>query len=298
MIKKARENQFSRKEGSGRPRKICKRTSLVLEEIISGNPRQTLSEITNVLARQTNLTVSKETVRKNLKENGVCAHKAINKPLLNQKNRKRRLEIAKNYLFKEDSFWSNVIFSDEATVKLFPQHKNAIIYRKKGEELLEKNIIRTKKFGGGKVMFWGCMSAKGVGHLIPIKGNINSATYIRILSNNLIRSAKKMELDSFVFQQDGAPCHRAKNTEEWFERKGIELLEWPAQSPDLNPIENLWSIIKKKLQKYTFNSLDELTEKTIEIWEKITPEMCENLVNSMPKRAQAVYEAKGGVTKY
>lgn len=298
ILSKREKKIDCRKSGSGRPKKISKKNSIILEAISAEDSSRNLTEMKNILREKTNIEISRETTRKELAVLGIKPYKAIKKPFVDKRNRERRFNIACKYLEKEDSYWNNVIFSDETTFELFPSSKNKTVYRKKHEKLIEENITKTKKFGGGKIMFWGCFSANGTGKLVAINGNLNAGKYINILANNLERSARMMDLDFYVFQQDGAPCHTARITENWFERKGIELLDWPAQSPDLNPIENLWSYIKRKLSKIKIVSLEDLKDHVMKIWSEITPELCKRLIDSMPRRAQECYDARGGYIKY
>lgn len=101
-----------------------------------------------------------------------------------------------------------------------------------------------------------------------------------------------------MFQQDGAPCHTATSTMAWFAKKGITVMPWPSQSPDLNPIEHLWELMKKKLEKRPCKNISELKAALFELWNLITPEETANLVSSMPRRCAAVVLSKGGHTKY
>uniref|UniRef100_A0A9J8DLD2 Tc1-like transposase DDE domain-containing protein n=1 Tax=Cyprinus carpio carpio TaxID=630221 RepID=A0A9J8DLD2_CYPCA len=96
-----------------------------------------------------------------------------------------------------------------------------------------------------------------------------------------------------------ASCtHSAKTTGKWFTDHGITVLNWPANSPDLNPIENLWDIVKKKLRDARPNTLDELKAAIEASWASITPQQCHRLIASMPHRIEAVISAKGFPTKY
>ena len=100
------------------------------------------------------------------------------------------------------------------------------------------------------------------------------------------------------FQHDLAPAHSAKTTGKWFTDHGITVLNWPANSPDLHPIENLWDIVKRKLRVTRPNTVDELKAAIEASWASITPQQCHRLIASMPRRIEAVISAKGFPTKY
>ncbi len=102
----------------------------------------------------------------------------------------------------------------------------------------------------------------------------------------------------FIFQQDLAPAHTAKGTKSWFNDHGVTVLDWPANSPDLNPIENLWGIVKRKMRDTRPNNADELKATVKETWASIPPQQCHKLITSMPRRIEAVIKAKGAPTKY
>ncbi len=88
------------------------------------------------------------------------------------------------------------------------------------------------------MMVWGCFAASGPGRLAIIDGTMNSALYQKILKENLRLSVCDLKLEhTWVMQQDNDPKHTSKSTSEWLKKNKIKVLEWPNQSPDLNPIE-------------------------------------------------------------
>ncbi len=129
-----------------------------------------------------------------------------------------------------------------------------------------------------------------------LKSTVNAAVYQEVLEHFMLPSADKLYGDAdFIFQQDLAP---AKCTKIWFNDHGVTVLDWPANSPDLNPIENLWGIVKKKMRDTRHNNADNLKAAIEATWASITTELCHRLISSMPHHIDAVIHAKGGPTKY
>ena len=154
-----------------------------------------------------------------------------------------------------------------------------------------------------KRTFWGCFSWVGLGPIFPLVGPVTGATYREVLETYAVPTLKehaRRVKKKFVFQEDNAPVPTAKVARDFLHSKKVELLPWPPQSPDLNPIEELWSIVESGLRKRESgpSNIRELEKMVIEEWESIPKDLYRKLISSMPSRIQAVISAKGGHTKY
>jgi hypothetical protein len=148
-------------------------------------------------------------------------------------------------------------------------------------------------------MMWGCFSSARTGKLVRIEGMMDGAKYKDILEGNLFQSSRDLRLGRrFNFQQDNDPKHTAKATLEWFTGKHLNVLEWPSQSPDLKPIENLWCDLKIAVHQWNPSNLRELEQFCHEEWAKLPVERCAKLIETYAKRLAALITAKGGSTKY
>ncbi len=128
-------------------------------------------------------------------------------------------------------------------------------------------------------MIWVAMSSAGVGLLCFLKTNVTAPVYQDILEHVMLPSADQLFKDAdLIFQQDLAPAHTAKSTKSWLNDHGVSVLDWPANSPDLNPVENLWSIVKRKMRNKRPKNADELKATVKETLASIPPQQCHKLI--------------------
>ena len=196
-----------------------------------------------------------------------------------------------------------MLWSDETKINRIGSDGKVYVWKERGEPISDRTTTPTVKHGGGNnLMVWGCMGWNGVGKLIEVKGKMDAEQYCEILEDGLVESFETLEMEEeeHYFQQDNDPKHTSKKAKKWFEDNNIEVISWPAQSPDLNPIEHLWEHLKCQLRQYETppKGVHELWDRVSEEWNAISPETCQNLIESMPRRIQAVIKAKGGHTKY
>ena len=150
-----------------------------------------------------------------------------------------------------------------------------------------------------KLMVWGCFCSHGVGHLYRVEGTLRKEQYVAIVEDHFYPSAMELFPNTeCIFQEDNDPKHTAHIVREWWADQGLHRMDWPSQSPDLNPIENLWSILDSKLKSRKPNNKTELFQVLSDGWKALDPFLLNSLVESMPRRCQAVINAKGYATKY
>src|SRR4029434_11134082 len=180
--------------------------------------------------------VSKTTIRHHLHHHKLFWRVARKKPLLLINYKLKRLQFAK---CKSDFQWGRVISSDETKIKLFVNKHQRWVWRRQKDSHTEKIPIPNVKNGGGSLMLWGCFSSKGPGHLVRIHGIMDSIKYQQILNENPTAPSSKLKMGcGWTFQQVNDPKHTSKSTQNG--SPTAEVLPWSSQSPDLNPIENLW----------------------------------------------------------
>ena len=281
---------------SGRRRKTDTRTDLRMVRIAKKDRSITTEEIRKNIGAQ----VCSRTISNRLKEGGLKSRIATKKPLISEINRKKRLEWCKAHQHWTYEQWSKVLFSDESPFSVRCKRARRIWVTPK-EGLSYKNCQATVKHGK-KINVWGCFAADGVGNLCQVNGILEQKQYRDILLKHMIPSAGKLfdvaNGEKWIFQQDNDPKHTADLTEEWFYGFRVTVLDWPAQSPDLNPIENLWSELDRRLKDRKTNTKEDLFRVLEEGWNNLPKEYLKKLVESMPRRIKACIKNKGFATKY
>jgi len=293
------------KKRTGRPKILDTPKRKALKASITKNKdtrRQNLSQICEKFQKaHKDLVFSEKTIRRALAQEGIRSCQPRRKPLISATNKEKRLAWALERKSWTVEKWKKVIWSDESTFSQYRKSGWGRIWREPSEEFHEDCVGSTVKHSQS-VMFWACFSFFGLGPIVSLSGRVNGAAYRETLATYAIPTVQAQERQTkkkIFFQEDNAPAHTATVARSFLSQR-VKLLPWPAQSPDLNPIENLWSIIEDGIRKRNPqpSNLKQLEKMVKEEWNAIPRDIYRNLIASMPRRIEAVISAKGGPTKY
>lgn len=290
-----KERTVSTKPGGGRPSKLSERQkrSIKLEQL--RDDTLSVNDLTRYVQTFLGVTIGRSTVSRILNEFDMISYVAPKKPKIKPIQRKRRVSWCYEHRGWSNSDWSHVVFSDESRFELVNRNNRIYIRRHRSDKRrLERSQPRTHQGGGLSV--WGCLTYYGLSNLVFYEGKMNSLKYIEMLDANLPSVFNLLPVSCYqrkIFQQDNAKPHVSAKTMAYFERNRINVLPWPANSPDINIIENVWSIIDDKLLKYSISNSEELKEAIIDIWNQISIERIKKLYSSIPNRLEQVIQRKG-----
>ena len=275
---------------SGRPRSTTTRQDERIVMMAEKEHSITSDEIQQKLEEK-GVEISSRTVRRRLVEAGGKYSQEIPKPLLSEEHRSKRLQWAKRH---RNFDWNRVIFTDESTFQLFQSN------RKVWQFAGRRKVFRTVKHPP-KVHVWGCFSSQGFGKLICFQQNLDAYFMCNIYERGLLASAYEHfgeESEDWILQEDNDPKHRSKIAREWKEEHGIIELPWPSMSPDQNPIENVWHLLKIKIAKKEIKTIMGLRREIIKEWNRLPGQLAIDLVGSMGRRVKALIESGGDYTMY
>jgi transposase len=295
ILKKWRQQgTINANPGAGRRRASNQEQDALLIQTIREHPFYSVVDAVG----EANFPGSARTARRRVKETDIRCRSAAKKILLTQQHKERRVGFALEYMAVDETFWDNIIFTDEKT---FQSTRNGPIrvYRPANSRFQGRyvNHVDSNRF---TVNMWAWISARGPGVLWHIDTRLNSPEYISILNNIMLPSVSLLYPDQFLFQQDNCPVHTAHIVQDWFRQNNIHIVDWPSRSPHLNPIENVWGLLVKKIQRQNLRprNVEEMLEILHNTWETIEDDYFLNLCHSMPRRLAEVVNRNGAMTKY
>lgn len=193
--------------------------------------------------------------------------------------------------------WSRVIFSDEKRFNLDgPDGCNYYWHDLRNE----KKVMWSRHSEGGLFMVWGIISSLSKTDIAILRGNQDAARYQETLEMHLMELSDNVHEGRYVFQHDNISIHRARSTTEFLAEHEIPTMDWPALSPDLNLIENVWGMVARRVYKSgrQYSNVADLIAAVRAVWDDITVEDLANLTSSMTDRCIAVVRSKGAKRDY
>ena len=253
------------------------------------------------LKRKYQFEPSPRTIDRRLQEVNLFGRVARHKYQLTDEDKRARLSFAEGYAHMTKEDWMKIMFADEKKFKGEGFMGQIWVRRPKGEA--DNPAYQVPKLPHPvKLNVWGCFCGRGLGYCYIFNENMNGKLLKKIVSTHLKESAElHFEQDPpelWRLLQDNDPKHKSVLVQTWLHNNGISLLDFPAHSPDLNPIENLWNDLARRVEARPASTMEELQDVIAEEWERASPAFLRKLARSMPKRCKAVIKARGDHTKY
>jgi transposase len=274
--------------GPGQPPTFTAQERSQLGRLVADKPLASSKELASVMQESSGKVFTSRTIRNTLHRMGYKNSLPRTVPLLTSTMEAKRVIWARANATRD---WPNVLFTDETSIQLSANITRA--WHKSGQR---PTVPRTKF--PIKLMFWAGVSRDRRTELVLVEGTITGAKYVDLLRTHFLPWMRRQKKGTLVFQQDNAPAHTSRVAKAFFEAEGIDVMEWPASSPDLNPIENLWGILKMNVDKRKPTTKDELLTAAKEEWTKIPFKTIRACIDSMNNRLKLVIDGEGKHINY
>lgn len=286
------KEKYGVKKSTGRPKKITERTNRAVTRFAS-NKSISLNEI----IQKYDLNIHKSTLSRLFAQQEILKYEKLKQaPLLTKQHKNDRLEWAERHTILQTD-WTKIVWTDEKRFNLdgpdgFKNYWHNL-------NMPEECCVSRPKCQKS-VMILAGFSGSGKTELAFINKTMNTKEYLNMLERVYLPYLNFFETDQLIFMQDNASVHTSNIAMDWFEKKGIEMIDWPSKSPDLNPIENVWAEIARKVYKNAkqYFDLTELKEAIKTAWDEIDQTYLDNLIKSMPKRCFLVAKNGGKTINY
>ncbi|GFX85145.1 transposable element Tcb2 transposase [Trichonephila clavipes] len=232
---------------------------------------------------------------------GLLTRRSVRRVPLTPTHRRRRSLWCREHRNWRDNEWGRVLFTDESRFSLSSDSHRILIWRERGSRNHPSNIIERDRYGGRGVLVWGgiMLGSRTDLHIFNA-GSVNGTRYCNEILLPYVRLFKGAMGLQFLFMDDNAPCHRTVAAEQLLESEDIERMDWPARSPDLNPIENLWDFLGRRLAARTLPpvTIRELGLALQDELAALPQQLIDTLILSMGRRCETCLAVRGDHISY
>ncbi|KFM57054.1 Transposable element Tcb2 transposase, partial [Stegodyphus mimosarum] len=281
-----------RRPGQGRKRMTTASEDRYLALTARRNRKATARQLSSELAAATGTVASRQTIYRRLNEKGLYARKPRVCVLLSSQKKRDRFNWCKEHQNWTEHQWSHVLFTDESRFSLTGDSKRVYIWRESGTRNDPSNIVERDRFGSGGVMVWGGIMIDGRTPLhVFSSGSVTGQIYRDEVLDPYVRLFRGAYGPDFLFMDDNARPHRANLVDEFLESEDIKRIPWPPNSPDLNPIENLWDYLGRAIARIHPPPRDVNALKTalLEEWRLIPQTVVNNVISSLKTRCDIFF---------
>ena len=245
--------------------------------------------------------LSSDTIRARLRQSGLRSRRMRKRLQLSPAHVAARERWAMQRAHWRIQQWRRVVFTDETRFRLFKSDGRVRVWRGPGQAF-QPDCVQMHESQGISVHVWAGIALNGRTELVVLDRNVSGETYAEILQQHFVPFAntKFGGLQHCILQDDNAPPHRAASVRELKEELGIRTLRWPSRSPDMNPIEHVWDLMKRRIHQHNHppQNANELGQAIAEAWQQLPQVIINRLVLSMTRRVAALLRARGAYTHY
>jgi transposase len=270
---------------SGRPRTLTPRQRNSLTAAIQVDPRASAATLQRALVRRIATRVSERTVRRERRRAGFVPRRPPPKPALTQQQKHDRIVWARR---NQATSWNSRIFEDEAVFYL--RRDRRVLWAKAGE-----TVPRPEQSPRGKITVAGAVSSKGLSPLVFLKTSLTSQLFCDVVEDDLVPWANADFPQGWDAQWDNSGPHTAKKAVNHMAALHVTIVAQPAQSPDLQPMELMWSYLKDSLQVLELTSVKEMERQLVRIWNSVPDAQCKRTIEHVKSRLSTVIRSKGEI---
>ena len=285
---------------SGRRRSTSLRDDRAMRLAALRDRTVTATTLRQQLRLTANVNVSRQTVRNRLHEFNLHSRRAAVRLPLTPAHRQTRRDWCRGHQRWTRQQWGHVLFTDESRFTLSNNDARVRVWRRPGDRFVDACVREHDRYGGGSVMVWGGIHLRGRTPLHLVQGNLTAVRYRDEILQPLIMPTLQAMGPGSILQDDNATPHRAHVVRDFLQQRRMDRMDWPARSPDLAPIENLWDTLCRRVIEHhpPAANLAQLFQFLQQDWNAIPQQTLMTLVLSMRRRCVECVAANGGHTHY